>query len=177
VVTFAFSRDGRSLVLATANGVERRSVSDGRRLAAWPVTGVLALAPFPSDDDAIVITGDGRRRPFVALLRDRQRRPRRLPIDGIFAPEQIAVSADGRWLAITSYDAEIQRPRVVVAHRDAFAAHARSFAIWDLRTMKRTPSAPPLQPFEGASALAARRRLTRPERHVQRAIAGDDGGR
>lgn len=156
VVTFAFSRDGRSLVIATASGVERRSVSDGRRLAAWSVPGVLALTPFPSADDAILITGEGRRRPFVALLRDQRRRPRRLPIDGIFAPERIAVSADGRWLAITSYDAAMPRPRPHsrFARRSAIAARQRSIAIWDLQTMRRAKGTPPLGEFEGAIALA-----------------------
>jgi hypothetical protein len=154
VVTFAFSRDGRSLVIATASGVERRSVSDGRRLAAWATPGVLALTPLPSADDAIVITGERRRRPFVALLRDRQRRPRRLPIDGVFAPQRIAVSADGRWLAIASYDAAAPRPRPVLARRAAHAARARALAIWDLTTMTPTPGAPPLERFDGASALA-----------------------
>ncbi|MCA9658684.1 MAG: hypothetical protein KC486_10085, partial [Myxococcales bacterium] len=115
--------------------------------------GVLALTPFPSADDALVITGERRGHPFVALLRDRQRRPRHLPIDGIFAPERIAVSADGRWLAISSYDAEAPRPRPVLGRRDAFEARARALAIWDLQTMTRTPGAP-LKAIEGASALA-----------------------
>lgn len=102
VLAFAFTPDERSLMLATAAGLERRALRDGRREAAWDLPGVRAFAAVPGRAEWLVAV----ERPQPALLRLRDdRRPRRIAIPGVAGVEHLRISPDGRWLAVAAWGA------------------------------------------------------------------------
>lgn len=120
VVGFGFTPDSGSLLVATAGGLERRTLPEGRRTAAWAIPGVRAFVAMPGPTGELLLAVEHPKGPFFVFVGERGK-TRRLRIPGVTGVEDLRVSPDGRWLAVSAWG----------------RGTADTLQVWDLHTRRR----------------------------------------